>query len=179
MEKQQNTIKLNLFITDLTEYNAGNLVGKWFDALTEFDAMSAYIDDIVGKRHEWFISDSESDLFEVSEFHSIDELKEMVEIIKESGFNSSIANLIKNYTDNRTEIISIIEEKNIIVLDGFPSEQEALGEYVFDLINEYEPDNFLYQYFDFEKFGRDLLLTDYSYLGRNEDYDHVYILKNY
>ncbi|WP_323695775.1 antirestriction protein ArdA [Staphylococcus pseudintermedius] len=179
MEKQQNTIKLNLFITDLTEYNAGNLVGKWFDALTEFDAMSAYIDDIVGKRHEWFISDSESDLFEVSEFHSIDELEEMAEIIKEGGFDPSIANLIKNYTDDRTEIISIIEEKNIIVLDGFPSEQEALGEYVFDLINEYEPDNFLYQYFDFEKFGRDLLLTDYSYLGRNEDYDHVYILKNY
>lgn len=175
---QQNKIQLNLFITDSTEYNASNLVGKWFDALSEFDAMSAYIDDIVGKGHEWFISDSESDLFEVSEFHSIDELKEMVEIIKESGFNSSIANLIKNYTDNRTEIISIIEEKNIIVLDGFPSEQEALGEYVFDLINEYEPDNFLYQYFDFEKFGRDLLLTDYSYLGRNEDYDHVYILND-
>ncbi|EGQ3866652.1 antirestriction protein ArdA [Staphylococcus pseudintermedius] len=178
MEKQQNTIKLNLFITDLTEYNAGNLVGKWFDALTEFDAMSAYIDNIAGKGHEWFISDSESDLFDISEFHSIDELEEIAGIIKESEFDSSIANLIKNYTDDRTEIISIIEENNIIVLNGLPTEQEALGEYVFDLLIEYEPDNFLYQYFDFEKFGRDLLITDYRYLGHNVDYDHVYILND-
>ncbi|HDK5720258.1 TPA: antirestriction protein ArdA, partial [Staphylococcus pseudintermedius] len=150
MEKQQNTIKLNLFITDLTEYNAGNLVGKWFDALTEFNAMSAYIDNIAGKGHEWFISDSESDLFDISEFHSIDELEEMAGIIKESEFDSSIANLIKNYTDDRTEIIRIIEENNIVVLNGLSTEQEALGEYVFDLLIEYKPDNFLYQYFDFE-----------------------------
>lgn len=34
----QNNIQLNLFISDLAEYNAGNLVGKWFNALTEFEA---------------------------------------------------------------------------------------------------------------------------------------------
>ncbi|MDU0384099.1 antirestriction protein ArdA [Staphylococcus pseudintermedius] len=174
----ENKIQLNLFITDLTEYNAGNLVGKWFDALTEFDVMSAYIDDIVGKGHEWFISDSESDLFKVSEFHSLDEIEKMAEVIKKSELDSSTANLIKNYTDDTAEIIRILENQNIIVLDGFPSEQEALGEYVFDLLIEYEPDNFLYQYFDFEKFGRDLLITDYKYLGHNVDYDHVYILND-
>ncbi|HEC2240654.1 TPA: antirestriction protein ArdA [Staphylococcus delphini] len=177
VQNENDNIRFNLFITDLAEYNNGNLVGKWFDALTEFDAMSAYIDNIANKGHEWFISDNESDLFNISEFHSIDEIGKMVKTIKESNLCSSIANLIRNYTDDRTEIISIIENNKIIILDGFLSEEEALGEYVFDLSIE-EPDNLIHRYFDFEKFGKDLLLTDYSCLGRNKDYDHVYILND-
>ncbi|EKI4464008.1 antirestriction protein ArdA [Staphylococcus pseudintermedius] len=179
VQNENNNIRFNLFITDLTEYNAGNLVGKWFDALTEFDAMSTYINTIAGKGHEWFIADNESDLFEVGEFHSVDNLEEMTDVIKGFQFDSSIANLIKNYCngDNKS-IAEFVQNNELLILDGASTEECALGEYVFDLSIEHEPDNFLHQYFDYESYGKDLLLTDYSYIGLNKDYDHVYILND-
>ncbi|MDK4069977.1 antirestriction protein ArdA [Staphylococcus pseudintermedius] len=183
MVKQQNTIKLNLFITDLTEYNAGNLVGKWFDALTEFDAMSAYIDDIVGKRHEWFISDSESDLFEVSEFHSIDEIKEKarkIRYINETELNSDIIKKLKDLNDDADEVYSACRNILTIDMNWYGDDSEiALGFWYFEtsikpeLKNKNVHDSIIYEIstlFNAAYKGRDLILNgDFVYIGQQKN----------
>ncbi|PCF50152.1 antirestriction protein ArdA [Staphylococcus delphini] len=178
-KQNENKIQFNLFISDLTEYNAGNLVGKWFDALTEFDAMSTYINTIAGKGNEWFISDSESDLLEVSEFHSIDDIGEMVKVIKKATFDSFVATKIKGEYEN-ADIIKCVENNRVLILDCDVSAFEALGYYEVETsyFEEIRLDNeFISSYFDFESLGRDLLWSgEYTHIGRDDEHNHIFII---
>ncbi|MDK4147689.1 antirestriction protein ArdA [Staphylococcus pseudintermedius] len=187
----QNNIQLNLFISDLAEYNAGNLFGKWFNALTEFEAMSAYIDAIASKGNEWFISDYESDLFNISEFHSIEELQTMANRVSyvnnHTGIDVEIAKEIKDMFDDENERINACFY-SVTLSSKFYSDnyKKALGLWYFENILEpelkatgIEPPYVeeLTIYFDAEAKGHDLLLNaEYRYIGLNQKNAHIFTM---
>lgn len=73
---------LNVFVTDLEKYNAGQLLGEWLELPIDPDEIDECIDRITeGQDHEIFITDFESDIgFECGEYDDIYDLNEKAEM---------------------------------------------------------------------------------------------------
>ncbi|REI09522.1 antirestriction protein ArdA [Staphylococcus felis] len=170
-----NNVKLNVYIANLEEYVKGSLKGDWFDVLTEFEELSEHVNTL---ESEWFIADHESDLFHISEYMVLDELEELAQYIKDFEYGTDVANLLKNWTSYNYDIKATIEEDSLLLIsseDGLLNEFQALGEYELDALG-YDLSFIVYRYFDTESFGYDTILGgEYSYVGKNNELEHIYI----
>lgn len=149
-----------LFVTNLTKYNDGELVGRWVDFPTteeEFDKALDNIGALYGD--EWFFTDFDSTL-ELNmcdwfcEHMSFDEANELAEEI--ADLDDFDLDLVRN----ASELVSLEEAVNHVDEIYFVSDvddEEELGEY---LVHEFWYDELnrmgaLRDYIDYEKFGRD------------------------
>lgn len=159
---------LNIFITNLGKYNEGELVGEWIKlpvSEEEFKAAKKRI-GINEYYEEYFISDYECSIenFKVEEYEYIDFLNEVAEAIenmtedeqlafdamleagydfhesmeKLSGGEYAIYNDCKDMTDVAYEVV-----ESCGYLDNVPEN--------------------VARYFDYEAFGRDLMLEGYNH----------------
>lgn len=152
-------MKLNLFVTDLHEYNNGNLIGAWFDIADYVDYEDMCKTCGINPDHEIFVTDYETDLAlnTSNEYPDFEELKAFFDAVKNEDLE--IVNGLLEYCSNRLDqVLDIIEQNRYSPWWLDPalcmSNEEKLGyalvnEGIINIPAEIEP------YFDYEKYGRD------------------------
>ena len=151
-----------VYIASLSDYNAGRLHGKWFD-VTDFadgdDLYAAVKEQVLDTSpepiaEEWAIHDYEGfGDYRISEYESFDAVVDLANAIEEHGpqFIAYIAHVGGlEYAENFEEAYC----------GQWDSEQDYAEELVDDLGYLADQD-FLATYFDYEKFTRDLFMSDY------------------
>lgn len=173
-----NELLLNVFIEDLSEVNKGNMCGRWYD-LTKAEELTAAI-EFINSVEEHVITDVDSEVFFIDEYDGIDELTEVADVYPE------VSKAVKDYgIDAVKEVLSWIDlidgasyinqlERLFAVDYDVKGFEHAIGGYFFDnIVNSHGVDKDLIMYFDYESYGRDMLITeDVTYLN---EYDGKYI----
>ena len=159
------------YITNLGKYNEGRLVGETlkFPATTEeVQALLARI-GVDGKRYEeLFITDYESDIAglteNLGEYESIDELNYLAALLEElddrgelSKFEAALE--LGDYCGSVQELINLTQ--NLDDYDFYPdiADEEDLGRYYVDDLDALQIPESIEQYFDYEAYGRDIVLN--------------------
>ncbi|MDL2235959.1 antirestriction protein ArdA [Christensenellaceae bacterium OttesenSCG-928-L17] len=189
------------YITNLGRYNEGHLVGQWhaFPTTKEEIQQTFRRIGIDGRRYEeYFITDYETDiggLYELlPEYANLDELNYLASLLEElEGYQRDTIEAFLQSDSAPTsirELINAIQTMDDIQFYPGISDEEEYGDYLIDECGMLTiPDN-LRPYFDYEKFGRDVVLeeggsfTDKGYLvdlssSHNGDYDGMHVPEEY
>ena len=161
---------LNIYLTNLGKYNEGFLVGEWLELPASDEDIQAVKDRIGINDHyeEWFITDYETDIdgLKIGEYEDIDYLNELAEISEEDP--ERIAALIYQGYSSIEDIRDNIDNVYYITKpDNFESEEYAIGYYyAIECDCLHIPDE-LINYFDFESYGRDIMLEGSFYVSND------------
>ena len=160
---------LRAFITNLSKYNDGELVGQWVDFPCDEDEFGDILEEIGvdGEEYEeWFATDYECDIDEVAqelgECMSLDELNETAEALED--WDEELANAVVEIWGFDTLLNSTPDD----YLYFEASNDEDIGYYYaeeFGILDEV-PAN-LRNYFDYEAYGRDIRINTDSGLSDN------------
>lgn len=155
-----------IFLTDLHEYNNGRLVGDWVD-ITDFNRDEHNFNEIckrcgIGEDHEIFITDYESSFcFYISDYIDAETLYKLSDVI-----NSCDDDYIQAVCEYCCDLEGQIQHCEDEDLDFFPSDDpgyEDLAHTVLDEMGELDPNDWKSSYFNYEAYGRDLVLGgDYT-----------------
>ena len=145
---------LDVFITNLAEYNRGNLVGEWVELPMDEDELSEELSKVLGNDEEYFITDYEAP-FEVKEYTNVFELNELAEELKEINEEKDVINAIFEYC-SKDEGMEVLINGGYRVYHDCRDMEDVAMQIVEELgyLNEI-PEN-LQMYFDYEAYGRDL-----------------------
>lgn len=161
-----------IFLTNLGKYNEGELIGEWVDLpVDSFDDVLERI-GINDEYEEWFITDYETDYgFKIGEYDNIDDLNELAEVCEDADEDVIKALSYFGY-DTADEIADHIDNVNYVTsVSGLESAEYAVG---YTFAKEYGcldiPDN-LEPYFDYESYGRDIMIDGNFYEGDNGIYE--------
>ncbi len=69
---------VRVYLTNLKQYNAGRLVGKWLDLPLTEDELSEAVKEVLGTDEEYFITDYEAE-FKIGEYENLSELNSFAE----------------------------------------------------------------------------------------------------
>ena len=182
-ESEDKEVTPKVYVSTYAKYNDGSLGGEWVD-LTDFDTYEDFVDyckelhqdendpefmvqDYEGYPSSWY---HESGLPTEDEFNKINEYYLMSDIEK-SAYETFI-----DYTDN--EDIDDFHE-------AYQGQFESASDFAYDLVDSLGLDgigsNAIDMYFDYDAFGRDIMM-DYHIgdednedaYGNPEDPDHYY-----
>lgn len=73
--------EVRVYLTNLAQYNAGKLIGKWLDFPLEEDELKDAVKGVLGSDEEYFITDYEAP-FRIREYENLNELNSFVEEIE-------------------------------------------------------------------------------------------------
>lgn len=161
---------LRAFITNLSKYNDGELVGQWVDFPCDEDEFDEVLEEIgIDEYHEeWFVTDYECEISEVAqelgENASFYELNRVAEALEE--WSDGLAEAVVEIWGVDTLLNSTPDDYIYFMADS----DEDIGYYYaeeFGILDEV-PEN-LRNYFDYEAYGRDIRidtdsgLSDYGY----------------
>lgn len=156
---------LNIFISDLTEYNNGRLTGQWHDLETEDgrESAQAAVDEIIEKDHEHFISDYETDYLKVGEFSDIETLCEAGEILEDETMElTDMVQEMNGHNESYEHLDVFGMEIFNDIMGGYDPEQIALKVHFGDF-------NPTHEYFRFDGYENLESLSEYEYESRHED----------
>ena len=167
----------NVFVTNLGKYNEGELVGEWL-ALPATDAEIAATLEKIGISEEpdesgriyeeYFITDYENDYgIKVDEYESLTSLNEIAEKLEDVDAEQFEA--ANYYASTTEEALDILDDVIYICTPRvFESDEEAVGYYFATECGYLDqvPEN-LQAYFDFERFGRDIMLEGSFYTAKS------------
>ena len=142
---------MRIYVANLTEYNAGNLVGRWIDL--PCDNLGKKIKTLLGKDEEHAIHDYEADM-SISEHDDpfkLNELAEKLEDLPEYD-RPKVKILVDYYGFSHTEALDKVDE-----LDFYPDmTMRQLAEHFIDegLLGEI-PEH-IRNYIDVDAYARDL-----------------------
>ena len=162
---------MKIAITDLKDYNEGILRYEWLD-LEEYSSaeeIREYIKQFLDKRsketkelhEEWFVSDYE-EFVNLGEYPNIDDIEKAVELIKEYGWEA-----VEAYYEYCSGLDDFEEAYN----GEWEDEEDFAYETAHDIYSE-EQLGQLAMYIDWEKYARDLFISDY-YSEKLENYKIV------
>jgi antirestriction protein len=169
---------MQCYISTYGLYNAGFLSGRWFDAteLDDPDTILAEIQALAAKDganpddigDELMIQDSDGFPIEVSETSSLAELAEIAQDCESDGYLAERVELAHEAHGLRGmswhDIKELCEEMSIY--EGH-SLEDAAGELVDAMGILREIPETLRNYFDYEKYARDLCYDGYTHVRRN------------
>lgn len=169
---------IKIYYTNLGLYNEGMLSGEW----VELPATDEEIEAVKARtgydetHEEYFITDYETDVdgLKIGEYDNIDELNELAEVIDENDAEAVEALIYFGY-DTADEIREHIDDVCYITTpSGFESDEEAVGYYYAEECGGLNiPDN-IKSYFDYEAYGRDIMLEGQFYTAENGDiYEYI------
>lgn len=168
-----NSLEPKIYVACLAAYNAGYLHGDWITANQPKEDVQNAINQMLSKSpiaraEEWAIHDYEDfGSIHLEEYTDLETISEMAEIIEEHGDLG--AELIA-YHGNCPDLAKS-------ALDGYCGEYDSEKDYAQQLMNDcYEVPEYLQYYIDYDKFARDLFLTDnYSIdiRGKYHVFNHV------
>jgi antirestriction protein len=149
---------MEIFLTNLSQYNNGFLVGEWVPLPYPQEELQDALSRILGQEEEYFITDSEGIPFEVGEYDSPFELNEKLEQYETLDEHDQLCVtflLSEGYDWN----YSIVNHEDVIVyLD------ESLEDVAYSLVEDgcfgTIPES-LVNYVDYEAIARDLSYDGY------------------
>lgn len=165
-----------IFVTCLASYNAGNLIGKWID-LDDYssaddlkEAISEYLTELDKEtpldggevREEYFITDyegfPETMYSEYMDFEPVYEYMEVVSDMDEDRLEAFTLFVDNNGGDFDSDTKEQFEE-------AYQGQYNSTSDFTEQLVDELGyldqmPENIRY-YFDYDKFERDLFISDY------------------
>ena len=163
---------LNIYLTNLGKYNEGILQGEWLSLPAtdeEIEAVKTRI-GINEQYEEWFITDYETDVdgLTVGEYDNLDELNALAEAVQDDP--EAAAALIYFGYDTAEEIAdNLCNIINIGSPEGFESDEEHVGWYYAEECGCIEIPENLKSYFDYERYGRDIMLEGKFYTAESGD----------
>lgn len=150
---------LKIFISNLKEYNEGQIIGEWVDLPCE--GLEEVLDKISNNgNYELFISDYETDIsgLKVSEYDNILELNDMTEEIDNLSDDEVIAfqAYLEQYTNDLQQALDAVRQGNYRIYYNCDNMEDVAYQVVNDCgLLDGVPEE-VKIYFDYEAYGRDL-----------------------
>lgn len=169
--------EIKIFVTNLGKYNEGELIGEWLELPATDEEIAATLErigisdkpDALGRYYEeYFITDYESDIdgFTCGEYESISNLNEIAEALTDADPEQVAAALY--FSSSFEEAANILDDVIYITTpSGCESEEEAVGYYYAEEIGCLDIPENLKSYFDYEKYGRDIMLEGSFYTAES------------
>lgn len=179
-ENYMDERQINIFLTNLEEYNNGRLVGEWVQLPCSRERMAEVLERIGvgGKANGYFITDYELPFTNmkgiVGEFANVDELNYLavrMNKMEEDEWNmfSEIINSAQENCSSVAEYINLTY--NLDKFDLLPAKDETeFGIYLcqeFELLPDVYPGVNLSCYIDYEAIGRDAVINSTGGFGIN------------
>ena len=150
--------EVRIYLTNLAQYNAGCLIGKWLDLPLTEEELDIALKEVLGSDEEYFITDYEAD-FRIEEFENLSELNTFVE---------SLSELDEHDQEKVIYIINCIGYKRQDALEKIEDVIYYKGMTLEDVAEEMVEDGMLGTlsdtvkgYLDFERIARDLSFDGY------------------
>lgn len=150
---------LKIYVTNLSKYNEGALVGEWVNLLCED------IEEVLEKisnsgKDELFISDYETDIngLKVAEYEDSLQLNEIAEEIEEMREDELIAfqAYLEQYANNMEQALEEVRQGNYRIYYNCDNMEDVAYQVVNDCgLLDGVPEE-VKIYFDYEAYGRDL-----------------------
>lgn len=168
---------LRIYLTNLGKYNEGALIGEWvelpcddFSPVFERIGISEEPDENGNYYEEYFITDYESDVpgLRIGEYDNLEELNRLAEIIEDVPEKVEVLKYF-GYTESEEIREHLDDVVYVTTPEGFESDEFAVGYYYakecgcIDIPENVEP------YFDFEAYGRDIMIEGSFYKTENGD----------
>ena len=151
-------MEVRIFLTNLAQYNSGDLVGKWVDLPLLEEDLEQEIKNVLGDDEEYFITDYEAP-FRIEEYENLKELNEFAEEFSKLSEHDQhkVAYLIESigYSNND----SLLHYEDVILYKNMRLEEvaeELVEEGIFGNI----ADN-IKCYLDYERIAQDLSVDGY------------------
>ena len=171
---------LSVWIGNLGDYNAGILSGQWFD-LDDYDLeeLETAVYELTNNgQNDYFIADSMSDYnIEIGEYDSMESLFEKYEAIRNivDKYGESADDVIEAYSEMINSNLNGIESAEFYIYSDCYSMRDVAESYLDGTGEIDEIPEFLRDYFDYEKYGREMELNGTFYYAGGGVY--VEILK--
>lgn len=166
---------IKLFIADQAAYDKGVLVGEWVDLSS--DDLDADINKIIATKFiddgNFFIANYDSNLFRVKGYQDIDSLKKLLNVINDLSVDLEIVDTLINLLGDLDKVIKTLwHEKYTVIPVDCPSAYDlgVAAAWMRGLLNDKNTPQVLKDYFNFSKYGLDLLRD-----GEFTDAGHYYI----
>lgn len=168
---------ISIYLTNLGKYNEGELVGEWVELPVSDEELAEVLKRIGINEHyeEYFITDYESDIdgFMCGEYDSITELNEIAEAFEDYDAEQIEAALY--FSSSLEKAVEILEDICYITTPkGWETDEEAIGWYYVHECGCLEIPEHLENYFDYERYGRDIMLEGNFYTAES---GHIYELR--
>lgn len=150
---------LKIYVTNLSKYNEGALVGEWVNLLCE--GLEEVLDKISNSgKDELFISDYETDIngLKVAEYEDSLQLNEIAEEIEEMREDELIAfqAYLEQYANNMEQALEEVRQGNYRIYYNCDNMEDVAYQVVNDCgLLDGVPEE-VKIYFDYEAYGRDL-----------------------
>ena len=150
---------LKIYVTNLSKYNEGALVGEWVNLLCE--GLEEVLDKISNNgKDELFISDYETDIngLKVAEYEDSLQLNEIAEEIEEMREDELIAfqAYLEQYANNIEQALEEVRQGNYRIYYNCDNMEDVAYQVVNDCgLLDGVPEE-VKIYFDYEAYGRDL-----------------------
>lgn len=163
---------IKIYYTNLGLYNEGILAGEW----VELPISDEELEEVRSRcgfdetHEEYFITDYETDIdgLRIGEYDSLEYLNRLAEVTEEN--ETTAAALIYFGYDTPEEIESHIDDVFYVTTpSGCESEENAVGYYYAEELGALEIPENLKCYFDYEAYGRDIMLEGNFYTAENGD----------
>lgn len=155
---QTTLVTPKIYVACLAAYNSGTLHGQWIDANQDPEAIHAEIQDMLGcspalGAEEWAIHDYEGfEGLRLSEYEDIEKVSEIAGFIQEYGEAWALY----------AEHIGLEYATKDSFDDAYQGQWDSEEDFAEDLASEtMEIPEHLRFYIDYEKFARDLFISDY------------------
>lgn len=148
-----------LYLTDLHAYNNGALIGDWVD-ISEFNRDDDNFSQIcercgIKKGNEFFISDYESS-FDIGEYIDLETLYRLADVI--NSCDDDYIQAVCEYCCDLEEQIKHCEDEDLQFIPSDDPSYEDLAYSILEETGDLDPDDWKSSYFDYEAYGRDLVL---------------------
>lgn len=183
-QETKKVVVMSVFLTNLAQYNSGNLVGLWLDLPTTTATIKSALEKIgCGKNgdasfslaDEYFLTDADTILnFEIPEYSNIFALNRVAEKIAKLNVDPDVFNAFMENGYTVQEAIDKIENVDYIYYYGC-DDMENVAEVIAEETGVFEgvPETFR-MYFDFKAYARDLEIEGFFY---ESDHGMIEIIK--
>ncbi len=153
-----------IFLTDLHAYNNGALIGDWVD-ISEFNRDDDNFSQIcercgIKEGNEFFITDYESS-FDIGEYIDPETLYRLADVI--NSCDDDYIQAVCEYCCDLEEQIKHCEDEDLEFIPSNDPSYEDLAYSIMEEMGDLDSSDWKSRYFDYEAFGRDLVLGgDYT-----------------
>ena len=154
-------MELKAYITNLDKYNEGVLMGEWVTFPIDEDELKEVFEriGIDGQSQEYFFSDFDAPCeMNFGEHLSIDYLNEIAEKLDKWNERTFLAAV---ELDNINEVLEA-DPSDYLLLTEVNDDKELGYHYAVECYNIENMGSFITNYFDYEKFGKDIRLKSYG-----------------
>jgi len=161
---------LNIYLTNLGKYNEGYLIGEWVTLPIDESDLTDVMERIgINEEYEeTFITDYETDIdgLKVSEYDSIDYLNSIAELAENDP--EKVAALMYFGYEAVEEIEAHMDDiAYCCTPEGSETEEFAIGYYFAKELGCLSIPEEIENYFDFDAYGRDIMLEGRFYTAEN------------